>query len=170
MKTKRILVTVETELTDNQILRNGATLYLCEPEGICHIATEFEIQKEAVEEPDPEEPDLEARVASLEAMSRATLAHSRIMATPMGSRFSDVTRRRINDGAIGLERVLAHLEGTTFSLGDEAKVTIRDGVAALQGFALEMVPALKLADLPLNGQTHKRGDPVQFSVLSVLPQ
>ena len=35
---KRIVVDVETDLTDKQIESHGATLYLLEPGGDCHIA------------------------------------------------------------------------------------------------------------------------------------
>ncbi len=41
---KRIVVEVETSLTDKQIEANGATIYLCEPEGECHQVLELVVE------------------------------------------------------------------------------------------------------------------------------
>jgi hypothetical protein len=42
---KRIIVTVDTDLTDKQIEGNGVTVYMPEPEGDCHQAIAVEVER-----------------------------------------------------------------------------------------------------------------------------
>lgn len=41
---KWIVVEVETDLTDKQIETHGASIYLCEPDGECHLALTVEVE------------------------------------------------------------------------------------------------------------------------------